>query len=85
LTFQNHFNNRQEGIFIAYLKVNWVIFLLPVSRSHPAYIRFVVELLKQEYDSKFLREFYSELINWVSAIDLSKTTALMQHSESQRP
>lgn len=85
MTFQNHLNNRQEGIFHAYLKGNWVIFLLPVSRPHSAYIRFVVEHLKQEYDSKFLREFYSDLINWVSPIDLFKTTSLMQHRYSVNP
>jgi hypothetical protein len=61
-----------------------VIFLLPTPRSHPAFIRFAVEHLKKEYTIDFLQKFYSDLIHWVSAIDLSQTTSLMIDSYSAK-
>lgn len=59
--------------------------MLPVSRTHSAYIRFVSEHLQQEYEPCFLRQFYSELIHWVLAVDLSQTTSLVQHRYSANP
>lgn len=59
-----------------------MIFLLPAARSHPAYIHFAVEYLKKEYSCDFLQKFYADLIHWVSAIDLSQTSALMKDSYS---
>jgi len=59
--------------------------LLPVARSHTAYIQFIVEQLKVEYKADFLQHFYADLIHWIAAIDLSQTSSLMKHRYSANP
>lgn len=55
-----------------------MIHLLPTARPHSTYIQFVTEQLKVECSTDFLCEFFSDLIYWVTAIDLSLTASLMK-------
>jgi hypothetical protein len=51
------------------------------SRTHSDYILFVKDQLKNEFTTpqelSLLQQFYSEIIFWISAVDLSKTASLM--------
>ncbi|WP_245809598.1 transposase [Cohnella massiliensis] len=63
--------------------------MTPVSRSHPDYLAFVLDQLRKEYNTPearlFLQRFYSDLIFWITAIDLSATASLMRGAYSSKP
>ncbi|MBA9087375.1 hypothetical protein FHR92_003859 [Fontibacillus solani] len=86
MTFLEHPKNRREGIFVAYLLENWVIALKLVSRSHQNYLAFVADQLQKEYNTpgamSLLQQFYSNLVFWITPIDLSSTAALVRSSYS---
>ncbi|WP_234399832.1 hypothetical protein [Paenibacillus popilliae] len=60
-----------------------------VSRSHQDDWVFVCEQLRKEYDTPeallFLQHFYSDLIFWITAIDLSATASFMHSAYSSNP
>ena len=60
-----------------------------VSRSHQDYLAFVCDQLRKEYDSPeallFLQHFYSDLIYWITPIDLSATASHMRSAYSSDP
>ncbi|WP_096181371.1 DDE transposase [Effusibacillus lacus] len=64
------------------------MFVIPVARSHEAYLQFVVEQLHLEYHtpaSKVLLQcFYSDLIFWATSIDLSQTASLLKDRYSSK-
>lgn len=70
----------------AYLLETWVIAVKLVSRSHHDYLTFVTDQLQKEYDTpgamSLLQQFYSDLIFWITPIDLSSTAALVRSSYS---
>jgi len=88
LTFSEGPKNRREVIFCLSLE-NWVIIMKLVSRSHQDYLAFVSEQLRKEYDTPeaqlFLQHFYSDLLFWITAIDLSTTASLMRSAYSANP
>nr|WP_245590402.1 DDE transposase [Aneurinibacillus terranovensis] len=61
--------------------------MIPVARSHEAYLQFVVEQLHLQYgESKaFLQQFYADLILWITPVDLSLTSSLMKDQYSPNP
>jgi hypothetical protein len=63
-----------------------VIFLKLVTRSHPDYLLFVVEQLKLEFAApvsmSLLQQFYSDLIFWITPVDLSKTASIVRSGYS---
>jgi hypothetical protein len=63
-----------------------VIVVKLVSRTHRNYLIFVTEQLQMEYGTPgalaLLQQFYSDLVFWVTPIDLSVTASLMRSSYS---
>ena len=59
-----------------------------VSRSHQDYLIFVTDQLQKEYgtpDAKLLlQQFYSDLLFWITPIDLSSTASLVRTSYSSK-
>ncbi|WP_144941627.1 DDE transposase [Paenibacillus sp. 32O-W] len=59
-----------------------------VSRTHQNYLIFVTEQLHKEYgtpaDLALLQQFYSDLIFWITPVDLSATASLMRSGYSPK-
>ena len=59
-----------------------------VSRTHQEYLIFVTEQLQMEYGTPaglaLLQQFYSDLMFWITPIDLSATASLMRSSYSSK-
>jgi hypothetical protein len=66
----------------------WVMILKFTTRTHSDYLLFVRDHLKAAYrtpeELQLLQQFFSELIFWVGALDLSKTTSMMSSSYSSK-
>lgn len=67
---------------------DWVMFMIPVVRSHEAYLQFVVTQLHVEYHNpaskELLQKFFADLIFWVTSIDLSQTAFLLKDRYSSK-
>ena len=59
-----------------------------VSRTHQKYLIFVTEQLQKEYGTPagltLLQQFYSDLMFWITPVDLSATVSLMRSSYSPK-
>ncbi|REJ11955.1 MAG: DDE transposase, partial [Paenibacillaceae bacterium] len=59
-----------------------------VSRSHQDYLIFVTDQLQKEYGTPdarlLLQQFYSDLLFWITPIDLSSTASLVRTSYSSK-